>query len=277
MPIKTKTLRTWDEIHQYANAEFREPGWLFRGQRDAKSDLKTSLERFFTRQGVSNPVKRRNIEDQLFREFRRVYHHYARHDPRGIADLEWLSLMQHHGAPTRLLDFTYSIYIAAYFGLEKAEGDSAIWAVRYRWALDESTNLFQTVGRPDAVIKSMKVRPLEGDGGLLESLCWTDPYVCSVWPRNPFHLNERLQIQRGAFLIPTDISETFMYNLMALSGWENRRNVRKIIIRHSQRGRALRNLFDMGISRTSLFPGLDGFAQSLGVYNPVVLNPVKLE
>ena len=37
--------------------------------------------------------------------------------------------MQHHGAPTRLIDFTWSPYVAAFFALERATGDAAVWAV----------------------------------------------------------------------------------------------------------------------------------------------------
>jgi len=51
--------------------------------------------------------------------------------------------MQHHGAPTRLLDFTYSFYIAAYFALEESEKDCAIWALNMKWSVEESKAKFK--------------------------------------------------------------------------------------------------------------------------------------
>src|SRR5207249_10091816 len=54
---------------------------------------------------------------------------------------EWLALMQHFGAPTRLLDVTQSPYVAAYFALEDAvDGveQCAVWAVNKRWCLESA-------------------------------------------------------------------------------------------------------------------------------------------
>jgi hypothetical protein len=102
---------------------------------------------------------------------------------------------------------------------------------------------------------------------LVRGLFFEEPYVHAAWPINAFRLSERLRIQRGAFLIPGDVSTSFMANLRGLPGYESPRHVVKIVIPYELRLRALDRLFTMGISRSSLFPGLDGFAKSLGVYH----------
>jgi hypothetical protein len=46
---------------------------------------------------------------------------------------EWLAIMQHYGSPTRLLDFTESIFIATYFAVVESDSDPAICAInRYK-------------------------------------------------------------------------------------------------------------------------------------------------
>ena len=72
--------------------------------------------------------ERAEIEARFCRQFRRAFHHYADNIPRPDDAMEWLSLMQHHGAPTRLLDFTWSPYVAAFFALYRATADAAVWA-----------------------------------------------------------------------------------------------------------------------------------------------------
>jgi hypothetical protein len=60
-------------------------------------------------------------------------------------------LIQHHGGPTRLLDFTHSFYVAAFFALERATEDVAVWAVN----LDRLEN---------AVRKKVNTPPPKGVG-----------------------------------------------------------------------------------------------------------------
>jgi hypothetical protein len=114
---------------------------------------------------------------------------------------------------------------------------------------------------------------------LAKSLFMPKPYVSAVWPINPFRLNERLRVvwpinpfrlnerlrvQQGAFLLQGDISKPFLANLRALHVGATE-NILRIVIPGALRIQALRHLWSMDISRAALFPGLDGFARSLGV------------
>jgi len=50
--------------------------------------------------------------------------------------------MQHHGAPTRLLDFTYSFFVAIYFAIECASKMCAVWAIDSTWLTHLNKELF---------------------------------------------------------------------------------------------------------------------------------------
>jgi hypothetical protein len=143
----TESFTTWKKIRDYIDKNLQGKSWIFRGKGNATRRLKTSLERacedFPEDHYLKDP---RDAEILLLREFRRRFHHYLRYTPREDDCLEWLSLMQHYGAPTRLLDFTYSFYVAAFFALEKKKDDYAIWAVRSTWAVEESRNKFDKCG-----------------------------------------------------------------------------------------------------------------------------------
>ena len=100
MDFATTTLGNWDQLQNHAAH-----GWLYRGQASPNWALETAFERCCNRLNIPKE-ERPKTEERVCREFRRAYHQYALHVPRRSAMLEWFSLMQHHGAPTRLLDFT---------------------------------------------------------------------------------------------------------------------------------------------------------------------------
>ncbi len=245
--------------------------WIYRGQRNVEWPLQTSLERACENYG-RDITEAKKIEDILLREFQRKYHHYSVHIPNDT--LEWFSVMQHYGAPTRLLDFTYSIYVAAYFASEQAEKkdtkeehtkmDCAVWAINGEWAKEKSKTLFKEGSKGWKYINEDITR---------ENAMDFDPtfrkkpkkFVC---PLNPFELNERLTIQKGVFMCPGDVRKSFECNLRDFSGWDEKGNIKKIIIPNRLRRKVLHFLSDMNISRATLFPGLEGFAQSLKVSLP---------
>jgi hypothetical protein len=68
-----------------------------------------------------------NMERSLLKQFQKYAHkHIVERD----TDWHWLSVAQHHGLPNRLLDWTYSRYVALHFAVSKIEDfgeDGAAW------------------------------------------------------------------------------------------------------------------------------------------------------
>jgi hypothetical protein len=97
--------------------------FVFRGQKRSYRSLTISLERNVQNKSPSQDLNLAyqlgyselpQIESLIFREFRQSVHHHAVSPPENDL-LQWLAMMQHHGAPTRLLDVTRSLFVAMYF------------------------------------------------------------------------------------------------------------------------------------------------------------------
>ena len=92
---------------------------------------------------------------------------------------------------------------------------------------------------------------------------WHEGLPRIVVPFCPKKLTDRLSVQQGEFLVPSDVDAPFMDNWAEMtSQLPPRGGVIRFTLPISERSRALRQLRLMNVSRTSLFPGLDGFAQS---------------
>src|SRR5436309_276549 len=108
---------------------------------------------------------------------------------RRIRALEWLALMQHYGAPTRLLDFSYSFWIALFFAFEAAEDDCVVVALDPRSLGDKHGKDFNLILRENI------------EGGL-----HTDDFL---YEDVPFFTNARLAIQKGTFVFSLNLHRTF--------------------------------------------------------------------
>jgi hypothetical protein len=101
--------------------------WAFRGHARFDWELQPTIERLKKIYNVTGS----GAEEYVKNAFERRAHQYLSDPPARMENLEWLALMRHHGAPTRLLDWTRSPYVAAFFALDEADNklESAVWAV----------------------------------------------------------------------------------------------------------------------------------------------------
>ncbi len=93
---------------------------------------------------------------------------------------------------------------------------------------------------------------------------------------NPYRRSDRMAAQQGIFLCPGDVTETFEENLSQILRPRSNGNLIKLTIRPSLAAKRemFARLSRMNISRATLFPGLDGFATSLGsLEQPEVMTP----
>jgi len=251
--------------------------WIFRGHSRADWDLRSGLERAIARFDMGGRTVA-ELEGGLVRQFARRAHHYLADAPKRDSWVEWLALMQHHGAPTRLLDFTYSFYVALFFALEDMEPEEpcAVWALDLDWTGEQlkrivGDNWFSVI--------------YDGDDRNIENRTTFKEFFASgrkmVFAINPYRLNQRLSIQQGIFLTPGEVSGSFLENLAAMghgassaSGSLEGSLVKcEIQLSKADYQDCIQRLIRMNMTRTSLFPGLDGFArsQSLAFANPHTL------
>ncbi len=98
--------------------------YAFRGLSDLNYKLETSLIRL----GGAFP----QLERHVIRNFRK-YAQLGDADQH-FSDWKWLTIGQHHGLPTRLLDWTYSPFVALHFAttnIQHFDRDGIIWCVDY--------------------------------------------------------------------------------------------------------------------------------------------------
>jgi hypothetical protein len=116
---KGKTLEaihvsSWEEFIKLSSAL---DDWAFRGQKNARWPLLSSLSRYLDA-FIADKSTWRVREERAIRIFRRKAHNYLPDASVLTNDLRCLALMQHHGAPTRLLDVTKSPFVAAFLRLK---------------------------------------------------------------------------------------------------------------------------------------------------------------
>jgi hypothetical protein len=235
---------SWDDFLRLVSVEPYH-NWAFRGQRDAKWQLWPTISRELRNRRVARRYWK-GQEHRLIWIFQRKATHFLEKVP-AVADTpQWMALMQHHGAPTRLLDFTWSPYVAAFFALEPSVADAAVWAINAprigTLAYGPEFERAQRPPSPEQVLRAIGVRGKD-----------------AVAIGEPYFKNRRVIAQSGTFVFPHDI-ERPIDQILA----RKKNLIAKFVLRGAGlRKRALGELYRMNITHATLFPDLDGLARSL--------------
>ncbi len=246
-------LQNWAEFKELAEKSMLE--WIFRGQSNAEWDLKTSLERSKIAEDFPE------FEDQLIEDFKRGAKFYLEDEQLPTTLLEWYSMIQHFGAPSRLLDFSKSPYIAAYFAFEQANISVDKVAI---WVIDKN-GLYQ---KAKYYLKD-KINKTSSSHYAYDDYTFEQVFVKSkqdeincIFPVEPCNFNQRYHLQQSIFVCQGNPYVTLLEQVGFL-GDIIERIIMKVTIPVTERKKAMRDLEKMNITRASLFPGLDGFAKSL--------------
>lgn len=248
-PMEVIRVERWQDYVAHTEVQ---AGWAFRGEVSDQWPLVTSLARRLQTYSPERelwPLR----EQRALRVFRRKAHIYLDDHPTHADDLRWLALMQHHGAPTRLLDFTKSPYVAAFFALEDATGDAAVYALN-------TPALWSAAPAFDRSLTRERIDPREP--GNYERY-FIGNRLPVVWFGEPSAMDRRLVAQSGLFVVPgrIDLALDDLLDGYADAGAERPLLV-KYVLPQALRSEAMQTLYRMNVTNASLFPDLEGLARA---------------
>jgi FRG domain len=229
---------------------------VYRGAAEASRPLLTSLDRLG---GVDPPHAKTGLEEHILRNFIRYSRPYFETPP--VNEWELLVAAQHHGLPTRLLDWTYSPLVAAHF----ATLDRQICIDRAVWRLDWK-KVHGAFGFPELALLIQDLDELFVKGGRFSP--WTlfnrdrkeKPFACMIEPPS---LDARIVAQAAVFTLCSDKSRPFDAFLEEHGLGDA---LTRFVIPAEQTARVRDQLDLASVDERRLFPDLDGVAAQMRRY-----------
>jgi len=248
--------RVTPEAPDRVTGRHRDTG-VYHGAREAGAPLLTTLDRLG---GIDPPHTKSDLEEHVMRNYIR----YSRPHSRGTSMNDWEELFsaQHHGVPTRLLDWTYSPLVAAFFATRPIEGAERARAV---WRLDWQ-KVHLVFRFPGLALSPRDLDTLFEVGGhaspwqLFSRDREATPFACLVEPPS---LDERIVAQAAVFTMCSDKWHAFDEFLKS-HGLADA--LTKYIIPTKAVAKIRDQLDLVGVDERRLFPDLDGVAAAIRRY-----------
>jgi hypothetical protein len=230
---------------------------VYRGASTATRPLLTTLDKLG---GIDPPHTKVDLEEHILRNFIR-YSRPHLDDARPHNDWELLIAAQHHGVPTRLLDWTYSPLVAAFFATRPTRG----WDERDRavWRLD-----WQSVHRhfkiPALALLIQDLDHLLGEQSLTPWKLFASKggraFACMIEPPS---LDNRIVAQAATFTLCSTTCHSFD-EFLESQGLPD--TLTKYVFPVQDVARVRDQLDLVGIDERRLFPDLDGVASAIQRY-----------
>jgi len=202
-----------------------------------------------------------NLEFELTNNFKRIAPSLSSNLPIANEDLKWLILMQHYGVPTRLLDWTESILVAAFFCVSNAlKEDGEIWRLYPQTLNKFSINYEGFPLEESSFLKYLAQEPMHLQASQLASDLNLDEPIKNPIAFFPTLSFQRMTSQLSTFTIHSNpiegnaITELLVNNLNSLN---------RYIIPKNKKQEILTDLISLGINFRTLFNDLDHFSSDL--------------
>jgi hypothetical protein len=244
---------------------------LYRGEASAKHRLHSTLDRqaHLPIRG-SVVVESARVEELVFRSFQREAHHYlsAEELPKDDDPMEWLAVMRHYGAPTRLLDWSYSFWISLFFAAAGARNEpAAVWVIDDEWAQAVATDTLRKKSNGALAMHAndLHCQRMETFNHVYVQESEAHPFVQK---QNSWRRNARLLAQQGCFLCPGDVGRCFQSNLAAMRHHPQtmgRCPIQRIDFSQDLIPEILERLDSFGINYATMYPDPEGIGRDLSL------------